>query len=255
VYGTLIGLAWGFMAYQPMAFDITPRPAPKASPKIDPDAQRLFAKGTRVVVVTAHPDDSEYYIGGTLLKLQQAGAEVSQVVLTDGDKGYYPWEDAAKNRKIRRAEQLEASRTWGAQELHFLGFPDGRLQTSEEVVAKLAQTLQKLRPEYVLAFDDEYPPRVSHQDHRRSGTVARAAVQKVPTVRWTLLFNTRAVDFAIDVSEVWEKRKELLAIHRSQFQGEKLQGVQYAIEEAAMNDAEKSEGTYAEGYRALRVER
>jgi len=251
VYGGLLAGLWGFWVYQPMAFDLFPRPIPNPLPKIDPDSKHLFAKGTRISVVTAHPDDSEFYLGGTLLKLQKAGAIVSQVVLTDGDKGYYLWEDATKNRRVRRAEQTEASGRWGVKDLEFLGYPDGRLQVNDEIVGKVAEALRQQRPEYVLAFDDTYPPRMSHQDHRRSGTNALAAARLVPGVKWVLLYSTRVPNYVDDVSDYWDARLELLPIHKSQFYGKKLEGVKSLIEDSAITDAGFGDGTYGEGFRVL----
>lgn len=252
VYGGLVALAWGFVAYQPMAWDLFPKPVPNPNPPVDPDSARLFAKGTRVVLVTAHPDDSEYYVAGTLLKLRRAGAQVAQIVMTDGDKGYYPWENAARNRAVRRAEQLAAARQTGVRDVVFLGYPDGRLQTSQGAVDRLVEAMRPFRPEYVLCFDDVYPPRVSHQDHRRSGTDASAAARRTPSVRWLLQFNGRAANYRVEVSPEWDKRLSLLALHRSQFEGAKLQAVQATVEDAAVEDAPDN-GTYGEAFRCTRL--
>src|ERR1700733_3899211 len=62
-YGTFFGLIYLALWYQPYEIDIIPRKAPKPDPLIDPDSKTLFAKGTKVLVVTAHPDDSEFFIG------------------------------------------------------------------------------------------------------------------------------------------------------------------------------------------------
>ncbi|HKA28373.1 MAG TPA: PIG-L family deacetylase, partial [Candidatus Binatia bacterium] len=41
----------------------------------------------RVLVVTAHPDDSEFGAGGTIAKLVKDGCEVTYVIVTNGNKG------------------------------------------------------------------------------------------------------------------------------------------------------------------------
>src|SRR2546428_12457917 len=41
----------------------------------------------RVLVVTAHPDDSEFGAGGTVAKLVREGKEVTYLIVTDGSKG------------------------------------------------------------------------------------------------------------------------------------------------------------------------
>ena len=121
-YGGFLTATLGFYFYQPVRVDLFPRPLPSPNPPVDPDAKGLFAKGARVALLTAHPDDAEYYAGGLLARLHKTGARVTLVVMTDGDKGFYPWEDAAANRRVRRAEQRRrrgpgarnGSRSWGS---------------------------------------------------------------------------------------------------------------------------------------------
>src|SRR5262245_11919332 len=41
----------------------------------------------RVLVVTAHPDDSEFGAGGTIAKFGKDGCEITYVIVTNGNKG------------------------------------------------------------------------------------------------------------------------------------------------------------------------
>ena len=41
----------------------------------------------RVLVVTPHPDDAEFWAGGTIARWVKEGATVRYVLCTDGDKG------------------------------------------------------------------------------------------------------------------------------------------------------------------------
>ena len=41
----------------------------------------------RVMVITAHPDDSEFGAGGTVAKHVKEGREVTYVIATNGNKG------------------------------------------------------------------------------------------------------------------------------------------------------------------------
>jgi len=45
----------------------------------------LTEKIERVMVVTAHPDDSEFGAGGTIAKLVKEGCEVTYVIVTNGN--------------------------------------------------------------------------------------------------------------------------------------------------------------------------
>ena len=253
VYGSLFAIAWAFLAWVPWNFDIVERKPKVPLPRVDPDTKKLFAKGTRILLVTAHPDDSEFYVGGTLTRLGKS-ADIHQVIVTDGDKTYY-WifTDAAENRRVRRIEAKEALDTWGGESLDFLGYPDGRLHVSDELVDKLVAKIQTYRPEYVLAFDPDFPPRVSHSDHRRAGEAALLAVQKAGVPLWHMMFSTVAPNYFIDISEQWPAKEKLLQVHKSQFHGERLEKVTNMVAYSAEQDGEASGTTYAEGFRCIRV--
>ena len=83
----------------------------------------------RVMVVTAHPDDSEFGAGGTVAKLVKEGKQVTYCILTNGNKGsgdraMTPERLAA----IREEEQRNAARVLGVEAVDFLGFPDCELE-------------------------------------------------------------------------------------------------------------------------------
>jgi LmbE family N-acetylglucosaminyl deacetylase len=204
---------------------------------LDPESSILFSKKASVVVVAAHPDDPEYYIGGTLLRLHQAGAKIAIVMCTDGDKGYYPWflTDAAKNRVVRRAEQIAAAKRYDAQ-VFFLARRDGRLKADDALIAAVKEAMEKVHPNYLLTFDPDYPPRVQHSDHLQSGVAGIAAARQMPEIRWILRFATHAPNFVVDVSKVWDERQSVLAVHKSQFFGEHLDGIREMIEDRSMQE-------------------
>jgi len=256
VYGSLLAIIWGIFVWQPYEYDFIPRRLPHPNPKVDPDSAHLFSKGTKVMVITAHPDDSEFYIGGTLAKLHDAGAQIWQVIVTDGDKAYYTslFTNIPENRRIRHQEALAAAQAWGGENLQFLGYLDGRLKSSDKLVDRLRVEINKFQPEYVLAFDFDYPPRMSHGDHRHSGEAVALAVEQTPSVRWLMRFSTIAPNYIDDISNYWERKKELLKIHKSQFHGSHLEGVTNMVEQSAMDDGERIGTTYGEGFRCTKLQ-
>lgn len=220
---------------------------------MDPDKAHLFAPGTKILVVTAHPDDSEFYIGGTLTQLGKT-AKVWQVVCTDGDKGYYgPFANPSENRTVRQAEGRAALKTWGGQDVYFLSHPDGRLRVNSELVDQLVGVMKKVQPDYVLSFDGDYPPRMSHQDHRRAGDAALLAAKQCKIPQWCLLFSSLAPNFFIDITDTWDQKKALLAIHKSQFNGAKLEKVANMVASTAEDEGEKGGFTLGEGFRCVRI--
>ncbi|MCO5298118.1 MAG: PIG-L family deacetylase [Fimbriimonadaceae bacterium] len=253
VYGSLLGAFWAFWVWQPWEFDLFPRAAPSPNPAIDPDFAAMEAPEARVLIVTAHPDDEEFYLGGLLARLHDGGADIQLVAMTDGDKGYYWFQDASANRRIRRAEQTEASAQTSVHTPVFLGFQDGRLRAGDREVAALRAQIRAYRPRWVLAFDSLYPPRFSHRDHRRAGAIAEEAVKGTGT-QWLMRFSTRAPNFVVDVTDQWEEHKRLVAIHKSQFYGERLERVTNLIESNLEDDGARIGTLLGVGFRCSKLD-
>ena len=252
VYGCLIGGLWAGYVWQPWEFDVIQKFPAQPDPKVDVDQPKLFAKGTKVLVVTAHPDDSEFYVGGTLTRLAKT-ANIHQVICTDGDKAYY-WifTNANENREVRRTEAQQALNTWHGSNLSFLGHPDGRLRANDNLVREIKDEIAEFKPDYVLAFDGNYPPRFSHQDHRRAGDAAYAACEELRMPLWLMQFSTSAPNAFVDITDQWDAKAKLLAVHKSQFSGERLQRVTNMVASLAEMDGEKNGTTYAEGFRCTK---
>lgn len=242
---------YGLFLYTPYEYDIIPRR--KTNPgSAKPDQDGFWKTGACIMVVTAHPDDAEFFLSGVFAKLQRTKATIQLVVCTDGDKGYYPFGNfgqAAELAKVRRAEQTLACKTWGGLPPTFLGYPDGRLSMSKEVEDRLLDEMNKFRPDYILAFDGDYPPQVSHRDHRRSGLHAQAAAHRYGKAKWLMRFSTSSPNFIVDISDETDSIRKFVAIHESQFKGEKLNGVVNMILDSAMTDGEKGDFTFGVGLR------
>lgn len=160
------------------------------------------------MVVVAHPDDAEFMVAGTVAKWARAGAEVTYVIVTKGDKGSEdPAMTPTKLTEIREAEQRAAGALLGVQHYEFMGYPDGYLVHTLELRKDLARLIRKYRPEVVMCFDpsnrffsDNY---TNHPDHRASGDATVDAV--FPTARDRLTFPELLVDGyePHKVSQLW----------------------------------------------------
>ena len=73
------------------------------------------------LVVMAHPDDMEFSCAGTVARWSQAGSRVIYVLCTSGEVGISDPDMTKENAtEIREAEQREAARITGVQEVVFL---------------------------------------------------------------------------------------------------------------------------------------
>ncbi|MDP9441712.1 MAG: PIG-L family deacetylase [Actinomycetota bacterium] len=134
----------------------------------------------RILVITAHPDDVDFGAGGTVAGWTDLGIEVSYCIVTDGDAGGFdPSIPRSEIPGIRRAEQEAAAEVLGVRDLHFLGYPDGRLTVSLGLRRALARVIRQVRPQRVVCsspqrnWDRIY---ASHPDHLAAGEAALCAV-------------------------------------------------------------------------------
>jgi LmbE family N-acetylglucosaminyl deacetylase len=134
-----------------------------------------------------------------------------------------------------------------------LGYPDRFLHPNEDVIAKISEEIERVKPDYILAFDGQYPPRASHQDHRRSGDATKIAAERTHVAKWLLMFQTIAPNYVVDITDLWEDQKRLLTIHQSQFYGGHLEGVENMIAYSAEKDGALIGVDMGEGLRCIKL--
>lgn len=134
-------------------------------------------KATRVMVISAHPDDVDFGCGGTLALWAREGMEIVYTICTSGEKGT---DDPSMTNlalaRTREKEQRAAAKVIGAKDVIFLRKPDGELQYSLEFRGELVRVIRQFRPDVLLthdpanrAFDNQY---IFHADHRVAGELA-----------------------------------------------------------------------------------
>ncbi len=134
----------------------------------------------RILVITAHPDDVDFGAAGTVARWTDAGIDVSYCIVTNGDAGgsdrSVPRDEMAT---LRQAEQTAAAKQVGVYDLHFLGYPDGRVEPTLGLRKDLARVIRLLRPDRVLCQSPERNYArlgVGHPDHRAVGSASLDAI-------------------------------------------------------------------------------
>ncbi len=225
------------------------------------------------MAIHAHPDDIEFSCAGTLARWAQAGTRVSYVLCTSGDVGIADLSlSRAEVAEIREVEQRAAAEIIGAQEVVFIGEPDGTLEPTLELRKKLVREIRRFRPEVVLCGDptivwtgDTY---INHPDHRAAAQAALDAI--FPAAGQPHLFEelstegltahkTRKVyvsgwdhtDLYVNIEDTIDKKLEALRAHKSQM---KDWDPEERIREWAGERAKGKEMAYAEGFRVVTLE-
>ena len=134
----------------------------------------------RILVVTAHPDDVDFGVAGSVAVWTDKGIEVSYCIVTDGDAGGFdPDVPRSEIAGIRRAEQTAAAEQVGVTDLTFLAHPDGRLYPTIELRRDISRVIRRVRPQRVVTQSpDRNYKRIyaSHPDHMAAGEATLCAV-------------------------------------------------------------------------------
>lgn len=144
-------------------------------------------KGKAVLFTGAHPDDIASTSAGTVWALQQAGANCSYLVTTNGDKGYHKSFNMTSERlaSIRHGEQVAAAAVLGIprSQVTLLDYEDGLLNNAAEsdVRERVVAAVRRIRPAAVFVWSpyltfDAYFYGMEHPDHRTTGQIMLDAV-------------------------------------------------------------------------------
>lgn len=190
----------------------------------------------RVMVITAHPDDSEFGAGGTVARFVKQGCEVAYCIVTNGNKGSSDRTMTPERLAIIRAdEQRNAARVLGVEGVSFLGYPDGEVEDTRDLRRDVAREIRRFRPDLVICQNPNrtYNLGASHRDHRTVGGVVLDCVY--PLARDHLAFPELLPEFephkvrevyvmqwnephvVSDISDVMDLKLKALACHASQF--------------------------------------
>eukprot|EP00039_Didymoeca_costata_P006708 m.92555 g.92555 ORF g.92555 m.92555 type:complete len:296 (+) comp13358_c0_seq2:320-1207(+) len=122
-------------------------------------------RNKRVMAIAAHPDDIEYFVGGTLLSLQEQQLNISlgMLIVTNGNAGgtcynatgYQPPSYECEPEEIaylRRQEMKAGAKALGAKKLWRCGFNDGMLISyhEEAVRSRISAYIRAFQPDIVL---------------------------------------------------------------------------------------------------------
>lgn len=185
------------------------------------------------MVVFPHPDDAEFYAGGTVKKLTSQGHGVFYACLTNGNVGSYDRSMTPERlSEIRRQELTEAARVLGVEKVFFLGYDDSTLYPSLEMRARVVRLLRIVKADTVLGLDP-WRAHLTHIDHR---TAAWVAIEAASNAGWHLahheqstcegiephqvrevhLFDTDDANYYVDVTDTVEDKVKACLCHRSQ---------------------------------------
>lgn len=170
----------------------------------------------KVLILAPHPDDEVFGCGGAAALLQQRGAAIDVVVLTDG-AGFSADEQRQAITQTRQAETNAALAVLGLHPAQFWGIPDRSLVYDEAWTQRIASQLQ--------GVDLVFAPSLSevHPDHAATGRAVLAGVQslikrgeRAPDILFYEVGIPLAPNFLLDITSVWGQKKRAMQSFASQ---------------------------------------
>ena len=198
-------------------------------------------KNLTVLVVLAHPDDPEYFCGGTIAKWTTSGNKVFYCLITCGEKGTKDRLISTKELcKMRQFEQRSAAQVLGVEDVSFLGYPDGYLVPDINLRHDITRVIRQVKPSILITCDPNTlfisGNRINHPDHRAVGQATIDAV--FPAARDHLYFTDLLEDenlephivrelwvtgtlnpnLIVDVTPYWETKIDAIKEHKTQIE-------------------------------------
>ncbi len=165
-----------------------------------------------MLIITCHPDDWELSMAGTAYMLKDK-YNIHVIIASDGERGNSkePDTDVAALRvghAMQSAEKIHAQN-------HFFRMPDGEIYADEDAVQRTVKLLEELDPALIFLH---WP--IDKPDHAAASAMAMMALSKTGMMynREVYFFevgllNHFTPDVYVDISPVWDIKKELVSIH------------------------------------------
>ncbi|KPA11498.1 N-acetylglucosaminyl phosphatidylinositol deacetylase [Candidatus Magnetomorum sp. HK-1] len=165
------------------------------------------------LVISPHPDDETFGMGGTLLLAKQSQIEIYLLVLTNGEQG-------GKNEpeeliKLRKKELQKVTSFLGIKKVIFQNLSDRKIIITKSIVEQIEAVINELSPACVF-----FPsPFELHPDHRSSAILTWEALRDSGFTGKAYSYEITVqsqINILIDITAVAEEKKRIMGYYESQ---------------------------------------
>jgi LmbE family N-acetylglucosaminyl deacetylase len=231
----------------------------------------LGASLRRILCISAHPDDNEFTIAGSVARWTREGRDVGFCLITAGGAGVNEHTPSHERLiPIREKETRAAARILGVKDVFLLGYTDGTLEPTLTLRRDLTRVIRRYRPDIVVTGDptvryygNEY---MNHPDHRAASSAALDAVfpssetsaifpellaEGLPPHKVKQVFISGALDpdVFVDITRTLRLKCRALKAHRSQVG--KGEWVDQLLKAWALRDGKRGGVRYAEAFKRM----
>lgn len=196
-----------------------------------------------IIFTAPHPDDLEIGSGGTIAKLVKQGYRVGMIHMTNGEP------TPRGTPQTRMKEMRAAADVLGVAVCEMLGLTNRVLMDGPEARYAVATVLRKYRPKILVGMYGRTPG--ASPDHYQAQLITEASRFYAQLTKWNERFDGTEpfrVDhlvyrpiriaaeithfhttFVVDISDTIEQKIEAIGCYRSQFDGERLTGLEHYV--------------------------
>jgi len=202
----------------------------------------------RILCVQPHYDDNDIGAAGILKQLEQNGAELFYLTVTDDlmgvvDHTLSPEEAAAALKQ----EQLAAGKIIGVNEQYWLGYPDAGQYDYFDLRRDLLKYIRLLQPDFVFTVNP-WLTYEAHRDHIQTGLAASEAVifagmTKIASsdpevdsvyrghdILGMVYYYSRDPNYIANITPTWDEKIAAVRCYKTQFEPDDMDALIMAMD-------------------------
>lgn len=222
------------------------------------------------MIISPHPDDSEFGAAGSVARWIKEGKSVVYVICTNGEKGTSdPNVMPEALTETRKKEQEAAAELLGVKEVVFLGYEDQTLEDTSEFRKEIVRWIRTFKPD-TLVTADPYRRYIWHRDHRITGQVVLDAAfpyardhlsypdlmdegLEPHNVKEIFLWASEEPNYYSDITSTFEIKLAALRCHESQVGGHHFPAIEQWLRKRAEDAARESDYDLAEAFHRVEI--
>jgi LmbE family N-acetylglucosaminyl deacetylase len=202
----------------------------------------------RILCIQPHYDDNDIGAAGILTRLQQNGAEIFYLTVTDDLMGVV--DDKLSNEEAAQAlkrDQYAAGEIVGVKEQYRLGYPDAGEYDYFAILRDILKYIRKVQPDFIFTADP-WLTYEAHRDHIQTGMAASEAIifsglRKIPSsdptvdaaydghdIKGIVFYFTREPNYIADVSSIWAEKIRAVRCYEIQFDLKSMEQLVVALD-------------------------
>lgn len=225
-----------------------------------------------ILVISAHPDDAEFGVGGTVARWTGEGKQIVYVLCTSGEKGTSDQSMSPEQLAgIREKEQESAAKVLGVRDVVYLRYPDQELEDTPEFRKEIVRVIRAYRPETIVTLDP-YRRYIWHRDHRIAGQVTLDAIYPYARdhlaypdlleegfephkVQEVFFWGSDNINYCSDITDTFDQKLEALLCHTSQIKETGIGDIKQWLRERSREMAEGESFELGEAFHRIGIPR